>query len=74
MVKRRVPGDGEALVRVHAASVDDWDWQLLAGRPFLNRVNGAGGLRGPRHSIPGCDIAGVVVEVGAPGWRGGGGG
>ena len=55
---------GEALVRVRAASVNDWDWQLLAGRPFLNRVNGAGGLRGPRQPIPGCDIAAVVVEVG----------
>ena len=65
VVERPVPGDGEALVRVHAASVNDWDWQLLAGRPFLNRVNGAGGLRGPRHPIPGCDIAAVVVEVGA---------
>jgi NADPH:quinone reductase-like Zn-dependent oxidoreductase len=65
VVERPVPGDGEALVRVHAASVNDWDWQLLAGRPLLNRVNGAGGLRGPRHPIPGCDIAGVVVEVGA---------
>jgi len=65
VVERPVPGDGEALVRVQAASVNDWDWQLLAGRPFLNRVNGAGGLRGPRHPIPGCDIAGVVVEVGA---------
>ncbi|HEY5848235.1 MAG TPA: NAD(P)-dependent alcohol dehydrogenase [Microlunatus sp.] len=65
VVERPVPGDGDALVRVYAASVNDWDWQLLAGRPFLNRVNGAGGLRGPRHPIPGCDIAGVVVEVGA---------
>ena len=65
LVERPVPGDGEALVRVQAASVNDWDWQLLTGHPLLNRVNGAGGLRRPRHPIPGCDIAGVVVEVGA---------
>jgi len=64
-VQRPVPGDDEALVRVHAASVNDWDWQLLAGRPFLNRVNGTGGIRGPRHPIPGCDIAGEVVAAGA---------
>lgn len=28
----------EVLVEVHTASVNSWDWDLLRGTPFLNRL------------------------------------
>ena len=56
------PGDGEVLVRVRAASVNDWDWALLHGTPFLNRLSS--GLRRPKRQILGSDIAGQVEAVG----------
>jgi hypothetical protein len=40
------------LVKVHAASVNDWDWGLLRGKPFLNRL---GGLLKPKYKILGAD-------------------
>jgi NADPH:quinone reductase-like Zn-dependent oxidoreductase len=49
------------LVRVHATSVNDYDWHLLTGQPFINRV--VAPVR-PKHRILGCDIAGTVDEVG----------
>jgi NADPH:quinone reductase-like Zn-dependent oxidoreductase len=55
------PGQHEVLVRVHAASVNSWDWDLLRGKPFLARL---GGLRKPRYRTLGADIAGRVVSVG----------
>lgn len=58
---RPQPGPGEALVRVHAASVNSWDWDRLVGRP-LGRVTDP--FR-PPHRILGGDIAGVVEAVGA---------
>jgi NADPH:quinone reductase-like Zn-dependent oxidoreductase len=54
-------GDGEVLVRVRAASVNSWDWDLLVGKA-MNRV---GALRSPRYPILGADIAGTVEAVGA---------
>ncbi|NYT12868.1 MAG: NAD(P)-dependent alcohol dehydrogenase, partial [Methanomassiliicoccales archaeon] len=60
-VEKPVPKDNEVLVRVHAASVNSWDWDLLRGKPFLNR---AGGLLRPRYEILGADIAGKVEAVG----------
>lgn len=54
-------GDDEVLVRVHAASVNSWDWELLRGTPFLNRINGP--LK-PAHPILGADMAGRVDAVG----------
>ena len=57
-IDRPEPGDGEVLVRVHAASINDWDWGLLHG-PTLPFTFGA-----PRQRILGSDIAGRVVAVG----------
>ncbi len=55
------PTADEVLVRVHAASVNDWDWGLLHGR-FINRM--LNGPFRPKVRIIGCDIAGQVEAVG----------
>jgi len=57
-----VPRDNEVLVKVHAVSVNDWDWQLLQGIPFINRL--INGLLKPNKKILGSDIAGRIEEVG----------
>lgn len=59
-VPRPEPGAGELLVRVHAASVNSWDWDQLTGTP-LGRL---GGPFKPRRGVLGADIAGVVETVG----------
>jgi NADPH:quinone reductase-like Zn-dependent oxidoreductase len=59
---RPTPGDGEVLVRVHAASVNDWDWQALQGISFVNRL--VFGLRRPKRQVLGSDIAGRVEALG----------
>ena len=50
------------LVKVHASSVNDWDWGLLRGTPFVNRL--LFGILKPRIKILGVDIAGLVEAVG----------
>lgn len=59
---RPVPGDGEVLVRVRGSSVNFGDWATTRGMPYLGRL--AFGLRRPRHSVPGHDLAGVVEAAG----------
>ncbi|HUU62957.1 MAG TPA: NAD(P)-dependent alcohol dehydrogenase [Dehalococcoidia bacterium] len=61
-VEKPTPKDNEVLVKVHAASVNDWDWGLLQGTPFMNRL--LFGLLKPKYTILGCDIAGRVEAVG----------
>lgn len=58
-----VAGDGEVLVRVHAASVNALDWHLLRGLPYI--VRATAGWRRPKRSIPGVDVAGTVESIGA---------
>jgi NADPH:quinone reductase-like Zn-dependent oxidoreductase len=60
-VKKPTPKDDEVLVKVRAASVNSWDWDLLRGTPFLNRIPG---LLKPQFKILGADIAGRVEAVG----------
>lgn len=60
-VEKPTPADDEVLVRVRAASVNSWDWDLLRGKPFLARMEG---LRKPKYTILGADIAGTVEAVG----------
>jgi NADPH:quinone reductase-like Zn-dependent oxidoreductase len=57
-VERPLPREGEVLVRVHAASLNDWDWGLLHG-PSLPISRAA-----PKP-ILGSDVAGNVVELGS---------
>lgn len=56
------PGEGEALVKVHAASVNPLDWRLLRGEPYAIRL-GTGWLKPDRIHL-GADLAGVVESVG----------
>jgi NADPH:quinone reductase-like Zn-dependent oxidoreductase len=51
------------LVRVHAAGLDRGTWHLMTGTPYAVRL--ATGLRRPRQPVPGLDLAGTVVAVGA---------
>ena len=60
-VARPAPGADEVLVRVQAASVNDWDLGLLQG-PLITRITS--GLFTPKVKIIGGDIAGCVEAVG----------
>ena len=58
-----VPGDDEVLIRVRAAAINPLDAHLMRGTPYLARL--AFGLRRPKMTRPGRDVAGEVEAVGA---------
>jgi NADPH:quinone reductase-like Zn-dependent oxidoreductase len=55
-------GNGEALVRVHAASVFIGDWHVVTGLPYAVRPKL--GLRRPKVRVRGQEMAGIVASVG----------
>lgn len=61
-VAKPVPKDGEVLVKIHSASINDWDWGLVRGKPFVIRL--FFGLMKPKVPIPGIDISGTIEAVG----------
>lgn len=56
------PKDNEVLIKVRATSINDWDWQMMLGKPYITRL--IIGLRKPKINIPGVDVAGQVEAVG----------
>ncbi|MGB7414437.1 MAG: NAD(P)-dependent alcohol dehydrogenase [Thermosynechococcaceae cyanobacterium] len=58
------PKANEVLVKVRAAGVHAGDWHLMRGTPFLVRLI-FGGLRQPKITTIGTDMAGIVEAVGS---------
>jgi len=61
-IKKPTPKENEVIVKVHASSINSWDWDLLSGKPYAARP--MFGMLRPKHQIIGCDIAGIVEDVG----------
>ena len=61
-VDRPAIGDDEVLVEVRASSVNPADWHMSTGTPYLVRPQA--GLRSPKQTIPGKDVAGKIAAVG----------
>jgi NADPH:quinone reductase-like Zn-dependent oxidoreductase len=57
-----VVGDGDVLVRVHAAGCGPDVWHLMTGMPYMARL--AIGFRRPKLGVRGWDVAGTVEGVG----------
>jgi NADPH:quinone reductase-like Zn-dependent oxidoreductase len=62
-VEKPVPKENEVLVKIHAASVNAYDWHMLTADIFLMRLMGEGLLK-PKHTRLGADIAGRVEAIG----------
>ena len=61
-IPKPVPDQRQVLLRVHAASVNPYDWHFMRGLPYVLRI--ATGLRQPKNQRLGVDVAGVVEAVG----------
>ncbi|MEA2692837.1 MAG: hypothetical protein QOJ16_2224 [Acidobacteriota bacterium] len=61
-VAKPTPKDDEVLIRIRAASVNPRDWHYMRGTPYLVRTQA--GLRKPKVTRLGADVAGQVETVG----------
>jgi NADPH:quinone reductase-like Zn-dependent oxidoreductase len=62
-IEKPVPADDQILVKVHAVSVNPYDWHFVEGTPYVMRAFGVG-LRKPKDIRLGVDFAGTVEAVG----------
>jgi NADPH:quinone reductase-like Zn-dependent oxidoreductase len=62
-VEKPTPKDDEVLIKVHAASLNAYDWHMLTADMFPVRLMG-GGLFKPKRKLLGADVAGRVESVG----------
>ncbi len=59
---RPVIAANEVLIRVRAAGVNPADWAVMSGLPYIARP--VYGLRRPKVSVRGTDVAGTVEAIG----------
>ena len=62
-VEKPTPKDDEVLIKIHAASVNAYDWHFLTADIFLIRLMG-GGLLKPKNTRLGADMAGRIESAG----------
>ena len=61
-IEKPTAGDDEVLIKVRAASVNPLDWHFVRGLPYFLRM--MAGLRKPKITRLGADVAGKVEAVG----------
>ena len=61
-VEKPTPQDNEVLIEVRAASLNPLDWHFMRGTPYVGRI--MMGLRKPKNTRLGVDVAGQVRAVG----------
>jgi NADPH:quinone reductase-like Zn-dependent oxidoreductase len=62
-IARPKPGAGEVLIRIHAASVNPYEWHMVTGKPYFMRLGT--GLGAPERVRVGYDMAGTIAAIGA---------
>ena len=60
------PAENELLIKVQATAINDYDWGMIRGKPYLYRL--IFGISKPKRQIPGMELSGTVEALG-PGAR-----
>jgi len=61
-VPNPIPAKHEVLVKIHATAINDYDWGMVRGKPYLYRL--LYGLTKPKHPIAGMELSGVIEDLG----------
>jgi len=61
-IEKPIASDNEVLIKVRASSLNPYDWHFMRGTPYGIRI--MAGLRHPKFTGLGADVAGQVESVG----------
>tara|TARA_R110000868_G_scaffold37111_14_gene131606 strand:+ start:16649 stop:17635 length:987 start_codon:yes stop_codon:yes gene_type:complete len=56
------PKENEVLIKIYATAINDYDWSIVRGKPYLYRL--MFGLFKPKFKVSGMELAGIVEAIG----------
>lgn len=62
-IAKPTPKANEVLIKIHCTTINDYDWGLVTGKPYIYRP--LFGWLKPKNPIPGMELSGTVEAVGA---------
>ena len=62
-LEKPVPREHEVLIKIRATAVNDYDWSMVRGKPYLYRL--LFGVFKPKNPIPGMELSGMVEALGS---------
>lgn len=62
-VEKPTPKKNEVRIKIKVTTVNDYDWSLVRGKPFLYRM--MFGITRPKNRTPGMELAGLIEAIGA---------
>lgn len=57
------PRENEVLIKIKATAINDYDWSIVRGKPYLYRL--MFGLFKPKFKVSGMELSGVIEEIGS---------
>ncbi|TXE02681.1 NAD(P)-dependent alcohol dehydrogenase [Algoriphagus aquimarinus] len=57
------PMDNEVLIKIYTTTINDYDWSIVRGKPYLYRL--MFGLFKPKNPIAGMELSGIVEGIGS---------
>lgn len=57
-----IPAKHEVLVKIYATAINDYDWSMVRGKPYLYRL--LYGIVKPKHPIAGMELSGLIEDIG----------
>lgn len=61
-IEKPEPGPNEVLIKVHSSAINDYDWSMVRGKPYLYRL--FFGLFRPKRPVPGMELSGTIETCG----------
>jgi NADPH:quinone reductase-like Zn-dependent oxidoreductase len=58
------PKNNEVLIKVEATTINDYDWSLVRGNPYLYRLMFGFSKPKPKHQISGMELSGTITQIG----------
>ncbi|MGB5171052.1 MAG: NAD(P)-dependent alcohol dehydrogenase [Eudoraea sp.] len=61
-IPKSIPKENEVLIKIYATSINDYDWSMIRGKPYIYRL--MYGIFKPKNKVLGMELSGIIEQIG----------